>query len=94
MQVGDIVIPQQDFGIVNATNGPADKYSAGIMGLGFPVLSQTHPQNVTGLTGWELLSNTLWSETALLSMAGQGMEPYFAIALDRIPFDQEIGQGM
>ena len=40
-----------------------------------------------------MLSNTLWYRTSLWGMVEQGMEPYFAVALDRIPFDREIGDG-
>ncbi|KAK3699771.1 hypothetical protein LTR37_016280 [Vermiconidia calcicola] len=93
VQVGDIVIPRQEFGMANATNGPADKYSEGIMGLGHQVLSMTHASNYSATSALGLLSNTLWYETSLWSMVKQGMEPYFAFALDRMPFDQEIGHG-
>ena len=93
MRLGSISIPRQEFGLMNATTGPADRYSSGLVGLSLPIISQTHPSNVTGLTGFELLTNTLMYDTVLLTLEAQGVEPYFAFALDRIPQDQEIGEG-
>lgn len=104
VNIGSIEILQQEFGIINATNGPADNYSEGIMGLCYPILSQTHPSNFTPETPFELLTNTLPSMTTILSLIESceqdqttGDNPtynqFFTFALERTPLDQETAFG-
>ena len=93
VQVGDISIPRQEMGFVNATTSYFDGHGAGIMGLGYPVISSIHPENYTAHTALQLLGNRLLYETLTTSLVKAGMEPYFAFAINRTPLQQELGDG-
>ena len=94
IKVGDLTVPQQITGVINATTSYFDDFGVGILGLGYPTISQIHPANYTGDTDLELLQDRLLYPTILQTMTKQGVEPYFAIALERTPLDLEIGFGM
>ena len=93
VSMGGITLAGQEFGIANATNGPADRYSEGILGLGYPILSQTHPLNYTAKEPFGLLGGTLASQTVLLSLAETLNISYFAFAPERTPLEQETAFG-
>lgn len=88
IKVGDILISQQEMGVANASTAYADGWYSGIMGLGYPTISQIHPSNYTGDTSLELLADRWRYPTVTQRMAQQGVEPYFAFALERSPRDQ------
>lgn len=85
VMVGDISIPRQEMGFVNATNQEFDGYGSGIMGLGYPVIASIHPANYTAHTSLELFGDRLLYETLTTSLVKAGMEPYFAFAINRTP---------
>ena len=93
MLIGNVTIAQQAFGIANASNGPSDRSSDGIMGLGYPVLSQTHPSDYTAEMPLDLALDRVPRQTVLLNLAEALGEPCFAFAVERIPFHQETAFG-
>lgn len=93
VQIGDITIPRQEMGFVNATTSYSDGFCSGIFGLGYPIIASIHPENYTATTAMQLLGDRLHYNTALLSLIQQGMEPFFAFAIERTPLQQELGFG-
>ena len=93
VEIGGISVPHQEFGMTNATNQVDDNQAVGILGLSSAALTSAHPANYSASTALQLLSNRLWYETVLNGMTKQGMDPYFAFALDRTLMDQEKGPG-
>lgn len=45
IKIGHISIPQQEIGIVNATNSLGDGYNSGLIGFGYPSISQVRLLN-------------------------------------------------
>ena len=93
MLIGNITIPQQAFGIANATNRPSDRVSDGIMGLGYSILSQTHSSDYTAEMPVDLVMDSVPRQTVLLKLAEALEEPYFAFPVERTPLDQETAFG-
>ena len=63
------------------------------MGLGYPDIASIHPANYTAASALQLLGDRLLYDTLFVRMMKQGVAPYFAMALERTPLEQEIGFG-
>ena len=81
------------FGAVNASTSWEDGYASGILGLGYPEISQIPPINDTKETALDLLEDRKLYPTVLTRLAKQGIQPYFSMALERTPLAQELGFG-
>ncbi|KAK5168406.1 uncharacterized protein LTR77_006976 [Saxophila tyrrhenica] len=93
MRLGDITIPNQIFGVINSSTTVGDRVNTGIMGLGHPILAQAHPNSYHATSGAELLVNRIAYNTVFWHMIDRGVEPYYALALDRGSLGQETGKG-
>lgn len=98
VQLGSLTISQQEMAFVNSTTNGVDSSVSGLMGLAFPVLDQVHPSsyvltNLTAATAEQkLLSDRIGYPTVIERLMGMGIT-YFSFAMERTPFDQEIGFG-
>jgi hypothetical protein len=93
LTLGDIVVPDQIFGVINSSTTVGDKLNTGLLGLGYPILAQAHPINYTKTSSVALLQNRLQYDTVFWHMIERGIAPFFALALERMPLSQETGAG-
>ncbi len=93
VQLGEIVIPQQQIGVVNYSSTIGDRVNTGVMGLAFSSIALAHPEGYAPNTSLGLLGETVPYDTVFVSMVQQGVLPYFSFALERLPLGQEKGFG-
>lgn len=93
VQLGGIIIEHQEMGFVNASTATGNGACSGLMGLGYPVLGFVHPANYTASTFPQLLGDRLLYDTVFVRMMKQGVEPFFALALERTPLGKETDFG-
>lgn len=91
--LGSVTLPDQEIGIANATNGPSDGLTNGILGLGYPILSQTHAVDYSAQTSLELIVDRLPSKTVVASLVDEYAQSWFAFALERLPAGAKTGPG-
>ncbi|TPX09845.1 uncharacterized protein E0L32_008867 [Thyridium curvatum] len=90
--LGGVTVRQQTVGVVNMTTDTGDTINSGILGLGYPILTSAHAVGALDITN--PLANRTNYDPLLYSMHKQGLiEPWFSIALNRLPRNTTIGDG-
>jgi hypothetical protein len=92
LTMGGIKVTNQTVGIVNSTNDRGDGLQSGLLGLAYPQLTSAHP----GLNypNDSLIINRDIYDPFLQTMYKQGLvEPWFSLALERLPANTSTGDG-
>lgn len=93
VRVGGLSIPSQTFGLANSSSAYGDGVCSGLIGLGYQDIASIHPANYTATNALQLLGDRLVYDTFLVNLMKSGVEPFFAMALERTPIDQQTGPG-
>jgi hypothetical protein len=89
-----ITVLNQKVGIVDRTTDKGDGINSGILGLGFPTLTSAHPGNTLENDTLSLITNRVIYDPLFVSMYKKGLvEPWYSIAIDRLPRDTPTGKG-
>ena len=92
MQLGEIVIPQQELGVANLSSSTgSDEVSVGIIGFGYPSITAVHPDAYA--LNESLLLDRVRYPTVWDSLAAMGAETFIGMALERTERNEEIGFG-
>lgn len=90
--LGGITVTGQTVGIVDRTSEVYDGTYSGILGLGYKAVTSAHPG--TSIDNDTLLFNRAPYDPLFVSMYKQGsIEPWYSLAIDRVPRGQETGAG-
>lgn len=90
--LGGITVKGQTVGIVDRTSEVYDGTYSGILGLGYKPLTSAHPG--TSIDNDTVLFNRAPYDPLFVSMYKQGsIEPWYSLAIDRVPRGQETGPG-
>lgn len=91
--VGNITVPKQKIGLVNMTTDVGDGSISGIIGFGHPVLTSAHPADFN-FTNTSFLTDKVIYNPFFNNAYEQGLvDPYFSVALDRLPVNTSTGPG-
>jgi hypothetical protein len=78
----------------NKATNPGDGTNSGLVGFGYPSLTSAHAGNTVGNDSNSLLLNRIRYNTFFTNMYKQGLvDPYFSIAIDRLPPNVPSGPG-
>ncbi|KAI9881677.1 MAG: hypothetical protein M1823_006612, partial [Watsoniomyces obsoletus] len=91
--VGNITVPKQKIGLVNMTTDVGDGLISGIIGFGHPILTSAHPADFN-FTNTSFLTDKVIYNPFFSNAYEQGLvDPYFSVALDRLPANTTTGPG-
>lgn len=90
--LGGITVKGQTVGIVDRTREVYDGTYSGILGLGYKPLTSAHPGS--SIDNDTLLFNRALYDPLFVCMYKQGsIEPWYSLAIDRVPRGQDTGPG-
>ncbi|KAL2816189.1 aspartic peptidase domain-containing protein [Aspergillus cavernicola] len=92
--LGDVTVTDQRFGLVNWST-PMNFGASGVLGLAYPIITSAYEINGTlDTTNLTAQGEPQPYNPLFVSMYRRGLvEPYFSLALNRLPSDQESGDG-
>ena len=93
LTMGGITVTNQTVGIVNSTDDDVgDGLQSGLLGLAYPSLTSAHPG--VNYPNDSLITNRVIYDPFFHSMYKRGLvEPWFSMALDRLPVNTSSGPG-
>lgn len=79
---------------MDRTTDEGDGINSGVLGLGFPTLTSAHPGSEFENSTLSLITNSTIYDPTSVSMYKLGLgEPWYSIAIDRLPRNTSTGRG-
>lgn len=92
LTIGGIAVTNQTVGIVTSIDDLGDGLQSGLLGLAYPSLTSAHPG--TNYPNDSLITDRIIYNPLFYSMYERGLvEPWFSMALDRLPPNSTSGAG-
>ncbi|KAJ9641322.1 uncharacterized protein PV06_08619 [Exophiala oligosperma] len=92
--IGGATVKGQTIGVANVSSNPLDGTASGIFGLAYPVWTSAHPGSVLNQSNNTYDYDRVIYSPFFNSLYEEGQcEPYFSLALERIPLGDASGPG-
>jgi len=92
--IGGATVKNQTIGVANVSSNPLDGTVSGIFGLAYPVWTSAHPGSVLNQSNDTYDYDRIIYSPFFNSLYEEGQcEPYFSLALERIPLGDASGSG-
>lgn len=92
--IGGATVKNQTIGVANVSSNPLDGTVSGIFGLAYPVWTSAHPGSVLNQSNDTYDYDRVIYSPFFNSLYEEGQcEPYFSLALERIPLGDPSGPG-